>query len=157
MALIEVRGVSTAFRIPSVQRHTICEHLLGLLRPRTLQPLQVLDDVSFDLARGEALGIMGRNGSGKSTLLKIIAGVYLPDRGEVRAQAAITPVLELGVGWNPELDASDNILLIGSVMGLSLDEIRRSRAEMPALADVERVPNMPMDQASSGRSQRAAH
>src|SRR5262249_5258199 len=142
MALVEVRGVSKAFWVPSVHRHTIREHLFGLLDPRNFQRLQVLDDVSFDLGPGEALGIMGRNGSGKSTLLKIIAGVYLPDRGEVRSRADVTPVLELGVGWNPELDAIDNVMLVGSVMGLSLAEIRRGLDEILAFAELERFANM---------------
>jgi ABC-type polysaccharide/polyol phosphate transport system ATPase subunit len=157
MALIEVQGVSKAFSIPSVHRQTIREHLLGLLRPRSFQRLQVLDDISFELAPGEALGIMGRNGCGKSTLLKIICGVYLPDRGDVRAHAAITPVLELGVGWNPELDAIDNVLLVGSVMGLSLAEIRRSLDEILAFAELERFANMQLKHYSSGMSERLGY
>ena len=81
--LIEVDGVSKAFWIPSVRRETIREHLLGMLEPRRFQRLQVLDGVSFEVRRGEALGIMGRNGSGKSTLLKILCGIYPPDAGRV--------------------------------------------------------------------------
>src|SRR5262249_20534832 len=106
---------------------------------------------------GEALGIMGRNGSGKSTLLKIISGVYLPDRGDVRTNAGITPVLELGVGWNPELDAIDNVMLVGSVMGLSLGEIRRSLDEILAFAELERFANMKLKHYSSGMSERLGY
>jgi ABC-type polysaccharide/polyol phosphate transport system ATPase subunit len=157
MALVEVRGVSKAFWIPSVHRHTIREHLFGLLEPRRFQRLQVLEDVGFDLAAGEALGIMGRNGSGKSTLLKIISGVYLPDCGNVRTNAGITPVLELGVGWNPELDAVDNVMLVGSVMGLSLGEIRRSLDEILAFAELERFANMKLKHYSSGMSERLGY
>jgi ABC-type polysaccharide/polyol phosphate transport system ATPase subunit len=157
MALIDVQGVSKEFWIPSVHRQTIREHLLGLLQPRSFQRLQVLDNVSFELAPGEALGIMGRNGAGKSTLLKIICGVYLPDRGKVRAHGAITPVLELGVGWNPELDAIDNVLLVGSVMGLSLAEIRSSLDEILAFAELERFATMQLKHYSSGMSERLGY
>jgi ABC-2 type transport system ATP-binding protein len=157
MALVEIRGVAKAFWIPSVQRQTIREHLLGVLQPRQFQRLQVLDEVSFSLAPGEALGIMGRNGSGKSTLLKIISGIYLPDRGEVRSHAGITPVLELGVGWNPELDAIDNVLLVGSVMGLSLAEIRTGLDEILAFAELERFANMKLKHYSSGMSERLGY
>ncbi len=129
-SLIEVDSVSKAFWIPSVRRDTVREHVLGMLQRRRFQQLQVLDSVSFALGPGEALGIMGRNGSGKSTLLKIVSGVYAPDRGRVTVRVPVTPILELGVGWNPELDAIDNVMLIGSVMGMSLGEIRRDRMEI---------------------------
>jgi ABC-type polysaccharide/polyol phosphate transport system ATPase subunit len=157
MALIEVDDVSKAFRIPSVRRDTVREHLLGLLRPRQFHRLQVLDRVSLDVRRGEALGIMGRNGSGKSTLLKIVCGVYHPDRGRVTARAAITPILELGVGWNPELDAIDNVLLVGSVMGLPLADIRRSMDEILAFAELERFANLKLKHYSSGMSERLGY
>jgi len=157
MPLIEVDSVSKAFRIPSVHRETVREHLLGVFEPRRFERLQVLDGVSFDVRRGEGLGIMGRNGSGKSTLLKIVSGVYLPDQGRVSTGAAITPVLELGVGWNPELDAVDNVLLIGSVMGLTLKEIRGSLGEILAFAELERFANLKLKHYSSGMSERLGY
>jgi ABC-type polysaccharide/polyol phosphate transport system ATPase subunit len=157
MSLIEVNAVSKAFWIPSVRRDTVREHLLGLLQPRQFQRLQVLDDVSFDLRPGEALGVMGRNGSGKSTLLKIVCGVYPPDRGRVHVRAAVTPILELGVGWNPELDAVDNVLLIGSVMGLSLRQIHQSMDEILTFAELERFANLKLKHFSSGMSARLGY
>ena len=157
MSLIEVDAVSKAIWIPSVGRETVREHLLSMLQPRRFQRLQVLDGVSFDVRRGEALGIMGRNGSGKSTLLKIVCGVYPPDQGRVSARAAITPILELGVGWNPELDAVDNVLLIGSVMGLTLNHIRRSMEEILTFAELERFANLKLKHYSSGMSARLSY
>ena len=157
MPLIDVDGVSKAFWIPSVRRETVREHLLGMLQPRRFQRLQVLEGVSFELRRGEALGIMGRNGSGKSTLLKIMCGVYQPDQGRVSTRASITPILELGVGWNPELDAVDNVLLIGSVMGLSLAEIHRSMEEILAFAELERFAHLKLKHYSSGMSERLGY
>jgi ABC-type polysaccharide/polyol phosphate transport system ATPase subunit len=156
-ALIEVRGVSKAFQIPTERRDTLREHVLGLFEPRQFQRLQVLDDVSFDVQRGEALGIMGRNGCGKSTLLKIICGIFPPDIGEVRTHAPITPILELGVGWNAELDAVDNVCLAGSVMGLTLAELRKRMGEILAFADLERFAHLKLKHYSSGMSARLAY
>ena len=84
MPLIDVQELTKSFRIPSVRRETVREHVFGLLRPRRFEELRVLDAVSFAVERGETVGIMGRNGSGKSTLLKILCGIYRPDRGQAR-------------------------------------------------------------------------
>ena len=157
MPLIEVDNVSKAFRIPSVHRQTIREHLLGVFEPRGFQSLQVLDGVNLEIRRGEAVGIMGRNGSGKSTLLKIMCGVFPPDKGRVSTNVAMTPILELGVGWNPELDAVDNVFLVGSVMGLSLQEIRRSMDGILAFAELERFANLKLAHYSSGMSARLGY
>ncbi len=155
--LIDVTSVSKTFRIPSVRRQTVREHVFGLLEAQQFEELRVLDAVSFDVQRGETLGIMGRNGSGKSTLLKIVCGIYHPDAGAVHLGASITPILELGVGWNPELDAIDNVLLIGSVMGMSLGEIRKSMDEILAFAELEPFARLKLKHYSSGMSARLAY
>lgn len=156
-ALIEVEGVSKAFRIPSVRRDTVREHVLAAWRPRRFERLQVLDRVSFGVRRGETLGIMGGNGCGKSTLLRIVSGVYAPDEGRVTCRAGITPILELGVGWNPELDAVDNVCLIGTVMGMSLREIRKRMDRILAFAELERFANTRLKHYSSGMSSRLGY
>lgn len=148
--MIEVVGVSKAFRIPSVYRKTVREHVLGLFEPRRFERLQVLDGIDLDVRPGEAIGIMGRNGCGKSTLLKIISGVYTADAGIVRVCSDITPILELGVGWNPELDALDNVCMVGAVLGLSLREIRLRMDEILAFAELERFANLKLKHYSSG-------
>ena len=140
--VLEAAGISKSFRIPSVRRETVREHALDFFRPRRTERLRVLEDVSFELGRGESLGFMGRNGCGKSTLLKIASGIYTPDTGRVEVRGRITPILELGVGWNPDLDAIDNIDLLGTVMGLSLAELRAARDEILAFADLERFANL---------------
>ena len=155
--IIEVRNVCKSFTIPSVHRSTLREHALDLFRRRPGERLHVLDDVSFTVQRGETIGIMGRNGSGKSTLLKILAGIYLPDSGAVAMHAPSTAILELGVGWNPELDAIDNILLIGSVMGLSLRELREATDEILEFAELERFARLKVLHYSSGMASRLAY
>jgi ABC-type polysaccharide/polyol phosphate transport system ATPase subunit len=155
--VIEVVDVAKAFTIPSVRRTTVREHVFGFLRRRTYQRLQVLDGLSFDLRPGETVAIMGKNGAGKSTLLKIIAGVYSADRGHVIARAPITPILELGVGWNGDLDAVDNVLLLGTVMGLSLRQARAAVDEILAFAELERFANLELKHFSSGMASRLAY
>ena len=157
MDVIEVSGVSKAFRIPSVRRETVREHVLGLFEPRRFERLQVLDGISLSVKQGESLGVMGRNGCGKSTLLKILCGVYAADSGRVTVRGALTPILELGVGWNPELDAIDNVCLVGAVMGLTLQDVRRRMDEILAFAELERFANLKLKHYSSGMASRLGY
>ena len=155
--VIEVRDVAKAFTRPTVHRNTLREHIFAGFKPRATQRFTVLDGVSFDVRKGESLGLMGANGGGKSTLLKIICGIYQPDRGTVTRRAPITPILELGVGWNAELDAVDNIYLIGGLMGLSLTQIRADLDEILAFAELEAFANMKLKHYSSGMASRLAY
>jgi ABC-type polysaccharide/polyol phosphate transport system ATPase subunit len=157
MGILEFHAVHKSFQIPSVRRTTVREHALDLFRRRAVEELKVLQSISFEVQPGESFGIMGRNGCGKSTLLKIAAGIYQPDRGRVLARAPITPILELGVGWNPELDAIDNILLVGSVLGLSLRELRAATDGILAFAGLERFANLKLQHYSSGMASRLAY
>ena len=157
MTAVEVHEVSKTFRIPSVRRDTVREHVLGLLEPRRFERLRVLERISLQVRQGESIGIMGRNGCGKSTLLKIICGVYAPDSGHVAVRGVITPVLELGVGWNGELDAVDNIRLVGAVMGLTLHDVRRRMEEILAFAELERFANLKLKHYSTGMASRLGY
>ena len=157
MAIIEVHDLAKSFLIPSVRRDTLRDHAFRLFRRRSFERLRVLDAVGFEVSAGETVGIMGRNGSGKSTLLKILAGVYRADRGRVEVRAAITPILELGLGWNPELDAVDNILLLGTVMGLGLREVRAAIDEILDFAELDRFANLELKYFSSGMASRLAY
>jgi ABC-type polysaccharide/polyol phosphate transport system ATPase subunit len=156
MAVVEVEDLCKSFLIPSVRRSTLREHALALFKPPQVDKLQVLDGVNFEVAAGEVFGIMGRNGCGKSTLLKIIAGIYQADRGTVRLNAPITPILELGVGWNTELNAIDNILLIGTVMGLTLKELKAATGQILEFAGLERFAQLEVKHYSSGMMARLA-
>jgi ABC-type polysaccharide/polyol phosphate transport system ATPase subunit len=156
-AIVEVQSVSKTFLIPSVRRTTIREHILGMFEPAPVERLQVLNNVSLAISPGETVGIMGRNGSGKSTLLKVLCGIYPADSGTVSTSAGITPILELGVGWNPELDAIDNVYLVGSVMGLSLREITAGLDHILAFAELERFARLQLKHYSSGMASRLAY
>jgi ABC-2 type transport system ATP-binding protein len=157
MRLVEVSGLSKSFKVPSVKRDTLREHVLDRFRRSQWCVLQVLDRVGFEVQRGEILGIMGRNGSGKSTLLKIISGIYQPDAGRVAIEAPITPILELGVGWNPELDAIDNVFLLGTVLGLSLRELNRAMDDILEFAELKPFANMKLQHYSTGMAARLAY
>jgi ABC-2 type transport system ATP-binding protein len=155
--VIAVEDVTKSFAIPDVHRDTIRQHALAFFRPRRFQQLVVLDGVSLEVKSGETVGIMGRNGSGKSTLLKILAGIYRPDTGIVTIEAPLTAILELGLGFNPELDAVDNVYLVGSVMGLSLARIRAAMDDILAFAELERFARLKLQHFSSGMAARLAY
>jgi ABC-type polysaccharide/polyol phosphate transport system ATPase subunit len=123
---IEVRDLEKTFWIPYERQTTLKERALHprkWLRPESRR-LDALRCISFDVSRGEFFGIIGRNGGGKSTLLKLLASIYQLDAGTIRVAGRLAPFIELGVGFNPELNARDNVLLNGVMMGLTRSEAR---------------------------------
>ena len=159
MDVITVDSITKTFAIPTVRRESVREHAFNLFRRRHFEQVRILNRVSFSVKRGETVGIMGRNGSGKSTLLKIICGIYRPDpgSGSVVVRGPLTPILELGVGWNPELTGVDNVYLLGAIMGLTLQQIREMLEDILAFAELERVANLELRHYSSGMSARLAY
>lgn len=157
MNALEISGIKKSFRIPSAHRKTIREHFFGLFSPRQWERLDVLNGISFEVKRGETFGIMGRNGSGKSTLLKIVSGVYQPDAGSIVVNGGLTPILELGLGWNPELTARDNIYLSGTAMGLTIAQLDKRLDEILAFAELERFVDLEIKHFSSGMGARLAY
>lgn len=155
--LIEARSVSKSFRIPSVRRETLREHVLGFFRPPPVETLPVLREVTLEVRRGETVGIMGRNGSGKSTLLKILCGIYEADGGTVVTRAPLSPILDLGIGWNPELDAVDNVMIMATILGMTLREAKASLPEILDFAGVEKFANLEVKYFSSGMAARLAY
>ena len=112
--------------------------------------LSVLEDVSFEVHRGEVFGVVGTNGAGKSTLLKLIAGIYRIDQGRIRVGGRVAPLIELGVGFRPDLPARPNILINGVMMGLSPDEAKRRTAEILEFAELEEFADLQLKNYSSG-------
>lgn len=121
---IRVDGLSKSFRIPLDKQSGIKQAVTNIFQPnKGYREFQALKDVSFEIKKGEFFGIVGRNGSGKSTLLKILAGVYAPDEGGVVVNGSLTPFIELGVGFNPELSGRENVFLNGALLGFSREEM----------------------------------
>jgi lipopolysaccharide transport system ATP-binding protein len=155
---IVVENVSKVFRIPTEKKTTVFENLLDLLKGKKFayEELQALKDVSFTVERGETLGIIGENGSGKSTLLKILASVLWPDSGSVKVNGRVAPFLELGVGFQPELTARENVYLYGAIMGMKKGEIRRKYDNIFAFAELKKFENMKLKNFSTGMYMRLA-
>lgn len=154
---IEVVGVGKSFRLPHEQRTTLKEHFLNPLRHRSFETQRALDGVTFDVTEGEFFGIIGPNGSGKSTLLKVLAGIYRQDAGSVSVQGVLSPFIELGVGFNPELTARDNIRINGTLLGLTRREVRERFDEIVGFAELERFVDQKLKNFSSGMQVRLAY
>jgi ABC-type polysaccharide/polyol phosphate transport system ATPase subunit len=121
--IIKVDGLHKSFKIPHEKSTSLKQVAVSSLRKKTFTEFHVLRGISFDIYEGEFFGIIGRNGSGKSTLLKILAGIYTYDAGTLDIRGKLSPFLELGVGFNPELTGYENVYLNGSILGLSRKEI----------------------------------
>jgi ABC-type polysaccharide/polyol phosphate transport system ATPase subunit len=156
-AAIEVAGVSKTFRIPHEQRVFLKEYFLHPFRRMSYERNEALKDVSFSVESGEFFGIIGPNGSGKSTLLRILAGIYVPDRGIVRVSGLLSPFIELGVGFNPDLNARDNIRINGTLAGLTRSQLDERFDEILAFSELERFVDQKLKNYSSGMLVRLAY
>src|SRR5688500_12112761 len=151
---VEVDGVSKTFTIPRERVHTLKERVLHPLRRSGSDELRALRDVSFAVAPGEFFGIVGRNGSGKSTLLKCLAGIYGIDDGEIAVAGRLSPFIELGVGFNPDLTARDNVVINAIMLGLTRKQARERFDDVIAFAELEEFIDLKLKNYSSGMSVR---
>ncbi|MFL5981261.1 MAG: ABC transporter ATP-binding protein [Gaiellaceae bacterium] len=156
MNAVVVEGVSKKFEIPHEVSHTLKERALHPFRRSQKHILQALQEVSFSVEKGEFFGVVGRNGSGKSTLLKCMAGIYRADRGTIGIAGRLSTFIELGVGFNPDLEAQDNIVLNGVMLGLSPREARRRADSVIDFAGLGEFTDLKLKNYSSGMLVRLA-
>ncbi len=154
---IRVKNVSKHFRLYHEKRTTVYEAISGIInRKPYYETLQVLDNISFDVKKGEAFGIVGKNGSGKTTLLRILSHIFHPDSGSVEVNGTIVPVLALGIGFHPELTAVANIYQSSILLGFSRKEISDKIDDVIKFAELERFADTKIKNFSSGMQMRLA-
>lgn len=152
---IRVESISKCFQIYEKPHHRLLQ-MLSRGRARYYREFWALRDVSFDVMKGETVGIVGRNGSGKSTLLQIICGTLTPTSGMVQTSGRVAALLELGSGFNPEFSGRDNVYLNGAVLGLSREEVDSRYDDIAAFADIGSFIDQPVRTYSSGMMVRLA-
>jgi len=137
MPIIEVENLGVKFRLFHERAKTLKEFFVSFLkRSHYYEDFWALSGVSFEVAKGEALGIIGENGAGKSTLLRVLAGIYLPDEGRVVTKGSISPLIELAAGFHEDLTGRENIYLNGALLGLKRREIERKIEEIVDFAEL---------------------
>ncbi len=153
---IRVEGVFKTFKIPHEKHTSLKSAVIHIFKQKKYTIFNALSDVSFEVKQGEFLGIIGRNGSGKSTLLKILAGIYVPESGDIKLNGKLSPFLELGVGFNPELTGRENLYLGGAILGLSRSQIDEKYEKIVKFAELEEFIDMKLKNYSSGMQVRLA-
>jgi ABC-type polysaccharide/polyol phosphate transport system ATPase subunit len=153
---VSIQHLHKTFRLPRERVHTLKEYVLHPFRARNFDLLHAVRDVSVDIAPGEFFGIVGRNGSGKSTLLKCLAGIYATDEGELSINGRLSPFIELGVGFNMDLTARDNVIINAIMLGLSRKQARERFPDIIAFAELEEFTELKLKNYSSGMLVRLA-
>ncbi len=149
-SVIEMRDVHKTFQIPHEVHTTLAERILSILRPTSYERLEALRGVSLSIEQGEFVGLIGRNGSGKSTLLKIMAGLLVPDRGTCRIRGSMCELLELGLGFNPELTVRENVALYASILGYPRSQLDARIEGAISYADLDRFKDVKLKSLSTG-------
>jgi ABC-2 type transport system ATP-binding protein len=154
---IKVENVSKTFKLPHERTSSIKDAVINFYRRnRSFETQQALEDISFEIKKGEFFGIVGRNGSGKSTLLKMLAGIYLPDTGTIQINGKLTPFIELGVGFSPELTGRENVFLNGALLGFSRKEMHKMYHDIVGFAELHKFMDQKLKNYSSGMQVRLA-
>jgi ABC-2 type transport system ATP-binding protein len=154
---IIVSHLNKTFRLPHERSTGLKQAIVTFYKhKRGYEAQKVLKDISFEIKKGEFFGIIGRNGSGKSTLLKLLAGVYVPDNGAMTINGTLTPFIELGVGFNPELTGRENVFLNGALLGFGHGEMEAMYDDIVDFAEIERFMDQKLKNYSSGMQVRLA-
>ncbi|MBR5027217.1 ABC transporter ATP-binding protein [Candidatus Saccharibacteria bacterium] len=154
---IRVKNLSKSFRLPTERAWGLKQAIFNRLRGiKGYKDQKVLKGLSFEIKKGEFVGIVGRNGSGKSTLLKTLAGIYYPESGEVIVNGNLVPFIELGVGFNPELTGRENVYLNGAMLGFSNAEMDKMYDEIWDFAELKEFQDQKLKNYSSGMQVRLA-
>lgn len=155
--LVSVKNLHKSFRLPTEKASGLKQALFNFLKGiRGYKELKVLNGIDFDVYRGEFIGVVGRNGSGKSTLLKTIAKIYFPEEGSVEIAGTLVPFIELGVGFNPNLTARENVYLNGALLGFSNKEMDSMYDEIVDFAELRNFMDQKLKNFSSGMQVRLA-
>lgn len=154
---VVVKDLHKTFKLPHEQHSGIKQLVLNLFKgDKGYETQKVLNDISFDIKEGEFFGIVGRNGSGKSTLLKLLAGIYAPDKGLVQVNGSLTPFIELGVGFNPELTGRENVYMNGALLGFDNKQMDGMYDEIVEFAELGKFMDQKLKNYSSGMQVRLA-
>ena len=155
---IKVENVSKSFRLPHEKQSSVKGALINRFKSgkNSFETQDVLRGISFEVKAGDFFGIVGRNGSGKSTLLKMLAGIYNPNQGSITVNGKLTPFIELGVGFNPELTGRENVFLNGALLGFNRNEMNVMYKDIVAFAEIERFMDQKLKNYSSGMQVRLA-
>ena len=152
---LELKNVSIKFNLSTEKVDSLKEYVIKLLKRELMyDEFWALRDVSFQVNKGDRLGILGLNGAGKSTLLKVIAGVYQPTSGSVSHTGIIAPMLELGAGFDPQYTGAENIFLYDSILGYSRKFLEEKFDEIVDFAELREFINVPLKNYSSGMKSR---
>jgi ABC-2 type transport system ATP-binding protein len=153
---INVQNLSKGFKIPVNGSNTLQERFVNPFKKVEYREFEALHDLSFTVKKGEFFSVIGPNGAGKSTLLKLVSGIYVPDTGYVDVNGKLVPFLELGVGFNPDLSAKENVYLNGTILGLTEKELDGYIDDIFNFAELRDFANMSIKNFSSGMAVRLA-